>query len=47
MAVQIKIAALVLVAAFGLWPAFQNGVGGRLSSAWNCAASRSLIWLRR
>ncbi len=32
MATKIKIAALVLVAAVRLWPAFQRGVEGRLSS---------------
>ena len=47
MATKIKIAALVLVAAFGLWLAFQNGVEGSLPSSWNCAGSRSLLCLQR
>ena len=47
MATKIKIAALVLVAAFGLWLTFQHGVEGSLSSSWNCAAARSLICLQR
>jgi hypothetical protein len=47
MATKVKFAALVLVAAFGIWLTFQSGVEGRLFSSWNCAGSRALICFQR
>ena len=48
MATKVKIAVLILVAAFGVWLTFQSGVEGRrLFSSWNCAASRALICFQR
>jgi hypothetical protein len=47
MIAKIKWLVLALVAAFGVWLTFQSGVEGRLTSAWNCAASRALFCVQR
>jgi hypothetical protein len=44
---SLKWAALVFIAAFGIWLTFQQGVEARFVSAWSCAASRALICMQR
>lgn len=45
---RIKIAAVILLAAFGLWLSLREPLpGSGIPSAWNCAGSRALLCIQK